>query len=396
MFSKEVSIRRCYITDVDLPDAVAMILALVAVTLIVFSPSPTPPDHATPQPPPHRDLSFVLAEAGERFIGGQPLNITPVVAPEPVDTPDIPDETPPDEESVPVPDYDDDELIGLIENSSTSLMLLAVKVSHALYSWDEQSVAADVASLQAFAKETLRDAERLEVSEDREPTKTAFTSSLIAYVAASEAVRGNGPLNTTRVDTALVAIQQGSIHLREVFEGLDHPVFHVPQEMPEVDFSGSRAHDGEELVLLQRYLYEDRNRANDISLMLAAVSRVSTYCCYNEVAEVVVADQGRVFLLVEVRATNLGHKGDSRVYRIQTPAISAFTLHYRDSTYSPVKLTPWTSLGESYGVATLDRYEKKSGYIVFDVPEALPLDECYVRVNLGGGESPVWSLGKTL
>jgi len=61
----------------------------------------------------------------------------------------------------------------------------------------------NAASLQALAKETLRNAERLEVSEDREPMKAAFTSSLKAYVAASEAVQENNPLNTTRVDTAL-------------------------------------------------------------------------------------------------------------------------------------------------------------------------------------------------
>ncbi|MFA5613690.1 MAG: hypothetical protein WC993_04400 [Methanoculleus sp.] len=386
-----------------------MILALVAFTMIVFSPSPTPldatdsPDQATSQPLPRQDLYSVLTDAGERFIGGQPLNITPVVVPELVNEPAVPDEneTSLDEEDVAVvPDYDDDELFGLIENSSTSLMLLAVKVSHALYSWDERSVAVNAASLQAFAKETLRNAERLEVSEDRETMKAAFTSSLRAYVAASEAVQENNPLNTTRVDTALGGIQQGSIHLREAFEGLDHPVLHVPQEILEVDFSGSRTRTatdtGEELVLLQRYLYEDRYRANDISIMLAAATKVSTYWQYNEKTEMVVADQGRTFLLVEVRATNLGHKGDSRVYRIQTPAISAFTLHYRDNTYSPVKLTPRTSLGESYGAATLDRYEKKSGYIAFDVPEALSLNECYVQVNLGEGESPVWSLGKTL
>jgi len=386
-----------------------MILALVVFTAILFCPSPTPldaagsPDPAPPQPAPVQNFSSVIAEARERFLDGQPLNVTPVLVPEVVDGPTVPDEneTSPDENSTAIiPDYDDDELAGLVENSSVSLMLLSLKNSHALYSWDEKSVKVNAASLQAFAKKVLRDTERLEVSEHQEPVKAAFTSSLKSYVAAGETMQGNDPLNSTRVDAALGEIQQGTIRLREAFEGLDHPVLHVPQEVLDVNFSESRSHagpgTGEELALLQRYLYEDRNRANDISLMLAAATKISAYCRYDESAEVVAAAPGRMFLLVEVKATNLGHKGDNRVYRIRTPDISAFTLYYRDNTYSPVKLAPRTSLGEPYGAATLDRYEKKVGYIVFDVPEALAIDECCVQVDLGGGESPIWALGKTL
>ncbi|MFA7072813.1 hypothetical protein ACK11Z_03685 [Methanoculleus bourgensis] len=393
----------------DLQDAVVMMLALVVFTAILFSPSPTPldaagsPDPGPPQPAPVQNLSSVLAGAGERFLDGQPLNVAPVPVQEGSDDPVVPDEntTSPGENSTAiVPDYDDDELVGLVENSSVSLMLLSLQSTSALYSWDEKSVKENAASLQAFAKTVLRDAEKLEVSEFQEPVKAAFTSSLKSYVAAGETLQGNDPLNSTKVDTALGEIQWGSIHLREAFEGLDHPVLHVPQEVVEVNFSGSRSHTGsgtgEELALLQRYLYEDRNRANDISLMLAAAREIGAYYQFNGSGEVVAADPGRMFLLVEVKATNLGHKGDNRVYRIRTPDISAFTLHCRDNTYSPIKLAPRTSLGEPYGAATLDRYEKKVGYIIFDVPEALAIDECYVQVDLGGGESPVWALGKTL
>ena len=42
----------------------------------------------------------------------------------------------------------------------------------------------NAASLQAFIKTVLRDAEKLEVSEFQEPVKAAFTSSLKSYVAA--------------------------------------------------------------------------------------------------------------------------------------------------------------------------------------------------------------------
>lgn len=59
-----------------------------------------------------------------------------------------------------------------------------------------------------------------------------------------------------------------------------------------------------------------------------------------------------------------------------------------------MKLPTRTSLGESYATVTLDRYKVKTGYIVFDVPEALTLDECSIQVKLPDA-SPVWALGKT-
>ena len=395
----------------NLPDAVVTILALIVFTAIFFSPSPTLPDAASspdpapPQPVITQDLSSLLTEARERLLSGQPLNITSVQTPEVLDNPAVPDgdETSPVENSTPIvpePDYDDDELAALIENSSASLMILYLQNTHALYSWDEKSVKENAASLHALAKNLLRETERLEVSDLQEPVKTAFTLSLESYVAAGETLQGNDPLNGTRVDTALGELQRGSAHLRKAFEGLDRPVLHVPQEIVEVSFPESRplaASDaGEELALLQRYLYEDRHRANDISLMLAGVTKIRVYRQSDESTEVITADPGRMFLLVEVRVTNLGHKGDSRVYKIQTPGINAFTLHYRDNTYSPIKLAHGTSLGEPYDATTLDRHEKKVGYILFDVPEALPIDECYVRVDLGRADSPVWALGKTL
>ena len=88
-------------------------------------------------------------------------------------------------------DYDDDELVGLVENSSVSLMLLSLQSTSALYSWDEKSVKENAASLQ-FAKTVLRDAEKLEVSEFQEPVKAAFTSSQVVCGSRRD-VAGNDP-----------------------------------------------------------------------------------------------------------------------------------------------------------------------------------------------------------
>jgi len=32
--------------------------------------------------------------------------------------------------------------------------------------------------------------------------------------------------------------------------------------------------------------------------------------------------------------------------------------------------------------------------MVFDVPDAIDLSECFIRVNLGEAGSPIWALGK--
>lgn len=399
----------------DRQDAVATILALIIFTGILFCPSPTPaslngtePDTVSPwspQPAAAGNLFSLLTGVEDRLLTGHPLSLTPVPLQEVAENTTIPggNETAGQTENKTpvVPDYDDDDLISLVENKSVSLMLLSMQNSHALYTWDEMSVKESAAPLQAFSTEVLADLTPLNVSNDLEEVKSVFGCALESYAAAGRMVQGDAPLNRTQVDTALEKNHQGSLHLSAAFAGLHPPVLHIPGEIVEVDLSALQSRvappRGEgELVLLQRYIYEDRGRANDISLMLESAEEVSAYYLLDGSGEAVVTAPGRTFLLVKVRATNLGHKGDNRVYKIRTPGINAFTLHCRETTYSPVNLVPGTSLGEPYGAATLDRYERKVGYIVFDVPEALNLDDCYVRVEIDGEDSPTWALGKTL
>ncbi|MCK9278522.1 MAG: DUF4352 domain-containing protein, partial [Methanoculleus sp.] len=345
-----------------------------------------------------------LTGVEERLHRGHLLNLTAGSLPVTAGEPAIPggNETAGQGENVTevVLDYDDDELADLVEENSASLMLLSVQNTYALYAWDETPARESAAALRTLATGLLTDSARLEVSSDREDLKTSFTLALESYATVGETLQKNNLINRTTVDTALEANRQGSNYLREAFEDLQRPVLEVPEEIVAVSFSLPRSYTGstpgEELVLLQRYVYEDRNRANDISLMLESASSTSTYYLLDGSSEAVVAEPGRTFLLVKVKATNLGHKGENRVYSIRTPDLGSFTLYYRETTYAPVKLASRTSLGEPYAAATLNRYGVKTGYIVFDVPATLSLDECSVRVNLGSDASPVWALGKTL
>jgi len=396
----------------DLPDAVVMILALVVFASILFGPSLAAPDVAGagmtdpghPQPAAVRNISCLLTGVEERLQGGHLLNFTPGSVPETTDEPAVPAGNgtllPVEDSPEPVPDYDDDKLALLVEENSISLMLLSVQSTYALYAWDELPAKESAAALRDFATGLLKDVAALQVSDDREALKTSFTLALESYEATGVTLQGNTPLNRTTVDAALEANRQGSNHLREAFGYLQRPALKVPAEIMPTNLSLPRLRGasgpGEELVLLQRYVYEDRSRANDISLMLESARGTRMYHIFDERGEAVLAEPGRMFLLVKVKATNLGHKGESRTYKVRTPDPRDFTLQYRGTTYSPIKLALRTSLGEPYAAATLDRYEMKAGYIVFDVPEALTLDECFIRVNLGGATSPVWALGKTL
>jgi hypothetical protein len=396
-------------TIVDLPDAVVMILALIVFTGFIFSPSPVPPDAAgqvpggsgQSQPVAVQNLSSVLTSVEERVYSGHPLNFTPGTGTGAVDGPTVPGENETagevENSTPPAPEYDDEELVRMVKENSVSLMLLAVQNSYALYAWDEKPAKESAGKLQALASGLLKNLARLDLSDDQKDLNESFTLALRSYVAAGEALQGTVPLNRTTVDAAIEANRQGSNHLREAFEHLQYPVLEVPEEIVAINISLPRsAASDEELVLLQRYTYEDRNRANDISLMLESARVTDKYYLLDGSGEAVVAEPGRTFLLVKVKVTNLGHKGESRTYTIRTPDPRDFTLYYRDTAYAPVKLPAGTSLGEPYAAATLNRYEIKTGYVVFDVPAALSTAECSVRVNLGTAGSPVWTLGRTL
>lgn len=382
-----------------------MVLALVIVTSTLFFPSPAvtgpgTPDPGESQPAAVRNLSVIVAGVDERLQGGHRLFLTPGSVPGAATGPLVPEENQTaleaENSTVIVPDYDDEELARLVEENGISLMLLSVQNAYALYAWDELPARESAAALRTLAKNLLRESAPLEVSDDGSDLKSSFTHALESYAAVGETLQGTAPLNRTTVDAALEANRQGSEHLRDAFERLENPMLEAPEEIAAADLSLPRAVPEDALPLLQRYVYEDRTGANDISLMLESVRSTGVYYVHDRSRETVVAEPGRTFLLVQVKATNLGHKGESRTYTIRTPELRAFTLQYRGTTYAPVTLAPGTSLGEPYTATRLDRYGVKTGYIVFDVPEALNLDECTIRVTLDGGASPVWALGKSL
>jgi len=351
----------------------------------------------SPEPTGPQGLATVLTGLNERVLSGNPINLTPLTMPEMTAWLIVPDENETanqDENSTQVtPEYDDDELIGLVANSSVSLMLLAMQNAHALYAWDEKTAREHAATLQGFARSALKESAGFSVSTGMEETKTSYTLALESYVAYADIVLQNDRLNATLVDTAFQELERGSGYLREAIDGIDRQTLRVPAEVVDINLPVAQPSTvpADTLTLMQRYVYDDRIGANEISIMLISADLIHEYYLNGEE---IAAEPGRAFLLVEVKVMNLGHKGERRIYTIRTPEVSAFTLYYRGTTYSPIKLVHGTTLGEPYAGVTLDRYEKKHGYIVFDVPDAINLSECFIRVNLGEAGSPTWALGK--
>ncbi len=385
----------------DLRGAVVPMLAFAILMSLLFSPSLAAQYTAGAnitdprEPATSRNISALFAGVEERLQGGRLLNLTS----DPVDEPaenetsllaeDIPE---------PAPEYDDGELAVLVEANGISLMLLSLQNVYALHAWDEVPAKESGAALRTLAARLRRESAALVVSEEREALQESFISALESYEAAGMVLQGNTPLNMTMVDAAVEANRQGSEYIREASGYLQDTGLSAPAEIAAISLSLPRPDDPsrEDLMLLQRSVYEDRIRANEISIMLESASSTGVYYIFDERGEAVFSDPGRTFLLVKVKVTNLGHKGESRTYKVRTPDLRDFTLQYRGTTYAPMKLAVGTSLGVSYAVATLDRYEARAGYIVFDIPEALPLDECFVRVNLGDAAPSVWALGKSL
>jgi len=351
----------------------------------------------SPEPTGPQGLATVLTGLNERVLSGNSINLTPLTMPEMTAGLIVPDENETanlDENSTQVtPEYDDDELIGLVENSSVSLMLLAMQNAHALYAWDEKTAREHAATLQGFARSALKESAGFSVSTGMEETKTSYTLALESYLAYADIVLQNDRLNATLVDTAFQELERGSGYLREALDGIDRQTLRVPAEVVDINLSIAQPSTvpADMLTLMQRYVYDDRIGANEISIMLISADIIHAYYLNGEE---IAAEPGRAFLVVEVKVMNLGHKGERRIYTIRTPEVSAFTLYYRGTTYSPIKLVRGTTLGEPYAGVTLDRYEKKHGYIVFDVPDAINLSECFIRVNLGEAGSPIWALGK--
>ncbi|MCK8519465.1 hypothetical protein [Methanoculleus sp. 7T] len=317
----------------------------------------------------------------------------------------------PDDEPLGLTDrYDDERLAGLINTASIRLMKLSMEHAHALYlqDTDAASIAAD--DLHALSTRLLGEVQPLEVSPEQQPVKDEFIRLLEAYSAASEELLGTSDAGTESVPAAFKELAAASEGLEAVnqqtgemrIDRTSTPAATLAAAAAPVVQAETApvlvAPPPEMLPLRERYSYDDPSGENMVSLLVESTRTATTYqqTSANTSAVKVEAGEGRMFLLVVAKATNLGHKGDSDLYTIETPERSAFVLEYQGSTFAPLEVPSFTSLGESFDRKALERYESLKGYLYFDVPASLNASEATLKADLGEAGTPAWNLGKEL
>ncbi|WP_342770392.1 MULTISPECIES: hypothetical protein [unclassified Methanoculleus] len=301
----------------------------------------------------------------------------------------------------------DERLIKLINANSIRLMRLSMEHAHALYRGDTDAASSAADDLHAFSTRLLGEVQPLQVPLEQQPIKDEFVRSLSAYSTASESLldpmdADEDPVPTALndLDTAskgLETVSQQAVEMQPASTGagvLTREAPAVPDKTDPVVVAPTPVR----LPLMERFTYDDPSGENMVSLLVESTRTATAYeeVPNNESTAEVEAGDGRKFLLVVVKSTNLGHRGDSDLYAIETPGREAFVLECQGTAYEPLEVPSFTSLGESFDRKTLERYESLKGYLYFDVPAALDTSEAILRVDLGYAGTPAWDIGREL
>lgn len=305
--------------------------------------------------------------------------------------------------------YDDERLARLVDTTSIRLMRLSMEHAHALYLQDADAAAIAVDELHAFSVRLLREVQPLQVSPERQPFKDEFVRSLESYSRASRVLLDPIDANEDAVAAAFKDLATASEGLEEAtrqaadIQSTDGSTFtmNVATSILARAFD-TRVSTGPVVVpppekvlrLLDRHAYDDPGGENMVSLLAESTRTTTAYreVPGNESTPIIEAGEGRMFFLVAVKSTNLGHKGDSDLYTIETPGRDAFILEYGGVMSAPLGVPPFTTLGESFDKKSLDRYESLKGYLYFDVPDTFEATGAILRVDLGYAGTPAWNL----
>jgi hypothetical protein len=369
----------------------------------------TPDEEATPDPvPAPTDAGYpdlLPDNETEPMTPAEPESTSSPVAPAPVI------EAAPDGTG----NYDDERLAGLIDTASIRLMRLSMEHAHALYLQDADTAAIAADDLHAFSVRLLGEVQPLQVSPGQQPVKDEFIRTVGAYSTASETLLGTTDAGGDAVPAAFrdlavasegletVSRQAGEMQQASARISLLSAATITTAEAPGVSAVTRTGPvtvtpPAAPLPLLERHTYDDQSGENMVSLLAESTRTATVYEAVpaNESTARVEAGEGRMFLLVAVKSTNLGHKGDSDLYAIETPGRDAFVLECQGSTFEPMEVPSFTSLGESFDRKTLERYESLKGYLYFDVPATLEVSGATLRADLGDAGAPAWSLGEEL
>lgn len=296
-----------------------------------------------------------------------------------------------------LPSTDDAELDTLIAESAIPCTLLALQMVLAIDQCDEPRLVTHAEELFSLTIEKWEHADQLTISRENLSRKTAFLRSMEEFLVASHSLRLGLPLSIEQKNRDISNIIKGTEKLMEATkEGsaivMTQDMIRHPSTLSHYTIQ-TQYPDARRLN--ERFTYFDSERANQISAMPQRVFQKSRFWHNTPTGTVwYTAPIGYTYVFVNIQYTHLGNSIGSH-YTTITPNPSAHTISAYERDYQPLEGLPeFFSEGEIYTRKNLNRGEKTEGFLVFEVPSIMNINEMHLKVNFGGEYGvQVWNLG---
>lgn len=373
-------------------NAVMILIATLFLTAIIFSTAPPMETEDNPAPPPSSIASAesetpLAFAALSKYFGTTVLvvNTTPDPLPEPEP-----------EEIVPVIEYDDERFLDTIKKEAIPLTIITMQLVIAIDQSNTNIFKTNNDALHTLAQQSFTEVEAMYVSPDEVDRKREFQHAMVQFMKAATYLRRGLPASESERREALGILASAT-------ENLDSALKDIPIKPGEVDERSlytiqlsqlsQPAKPDDLLPKNTPFIYMDATRSNEISIYPEYGRLLSTFWYETDAGAVhVTAPSGRTYVAVNIQATHRGNF-DGRRYTIQTPGLSAFTLHGGGDTFKPIQTETHTSLGQMYRQQRLNRKELAEGILIFEVPQTLQLKDTYLSINLGSvWGSPSWDM----
>lgn len=379
----------------SLLNAIMIILAVIFLTTIILSTAP-PIDHDESPPiaidyPGDADgnwvpLSFAMLN---KYFGTSVIVINT--------TPQIPLESEPeDEEPLPAIQYDDERFLSTISTRGIPLTIITMQTIIAIDQSNTNLFFQNINALQRVAQESFAEVEGMYVSQDEIQRKRDFQHSMVQFMSAAAFLQRGLPASESERRTALNTLATATEHLDAALRDIGIDTAEADElslYTIQLSLLSGPAKPDDLLPKNMPFIYMDATRSNEISIYPRYGRLISTFWYETDKGTIhVQPPAGKTYIVVFIQSTHRGNL-DGRRYTIQTPALSAFTLHGGGDSFSPIQMPVYTSLGEMYRPKTLNRKESTNGFVVFEVPQTLHPKDTYITINLGSvWGSPGWDL----
>lgn len=285
----------------------------------------------------------------------------------------------------------------LIEETVMPFTLLSLQIVLAIDQCDENQLMKHAEDLFILSVQSWEKADALNVTYEYLPKKTAYLRSMEEYLVASNSLRLGLPIDTKHKNRDMAHLITGTDRLMQASRDTTSVV--MTQDMlrhaSTLSHYSTQTQYPDALSLRQRYVYFDSRKANQLSVLPRSAHKINQFWQNSPTGTIWYnAPIGYSYIMVYIRYTHLGNWAGAH-YTTSTPALSAHTLSAHGQNYAPRSDLPqFISEGELYTRKTLNRNEGTEGFLVFEVPSLLELENTYLKVALGGDYgTQIWDLG---